>query len=47
VANLGLSHFVLRSTFAPYLAVIRSVFTDISIDFDAPTLTLRFSYEQH
>jgi hypothetical protein len=45
VANLSLSDFLLRSNFAPYFAVIRSVFTDMSIDFDAPTLTLRFSYE--
>jgi hypothetical protein len=46
VANLGLNEFVLRSTFAPYLSVIRSVFPEMSIDFDAPTITLRFSYEQ-
>ncbi|HAM25704.1 MAG TPA: hypothetical protein DCP11_03125 [Microbacteriaceae bacterium] len=46
VANLTLSDFLIRSNFAPYFAVIRSVFTDMSIDFDAPTLTLRFSYEQ-
>jgi hypothetical protein len=45
VANLSLSEYLLRSNFAPYFAVIRSVFTDMSIDFDAPTLTLRFSYE--
>lgn len=45
VANVSLSDFLLRSNFAPYFAVIRSVFTDMSIDFDAPTLTLRFSYE--
>lgn len=35
-----------RSAIAPFLAVMRIVFTDLHIDTDQPTLTVRFSYEQ-
>lgn len=37
---------VLRGQIAPYLAVIRIVFSDVKVEFVNPTLTLRFSYEQ-
>jgi hypothetical protein len=35
-----------RADIAPFLAVMRVVFTDLHIDNDQPTLTVRFSYEQ-
>lgn len=37
---------VLRGEIAPYLAVIRIMFSDVKVDFSSPTLALRFSYEQ-
>lgn len=37
---------MVRSIFAPYLAVMRIVFTGLQVDFRYPTLTLKFSYEQ-
>jgi len=37
---------VLRGQIAPYLAVIRVVFSDVKVEFSSPTLALRFSYEQ-
>jgi hypothetical protein len=35
-----------RADIAPFLAVMRVAFTDLQVDHDEPTLTLRFSYEQ-
>ncbi|MCU1544054.1 MAG: hypothetical protein JWM50_1919 [Microbacteriaceae bacterium] len=35
-----------RADIAPFLAVMRVAFTDLHVDHDEPTLTLRFSYEQ-
>jgi hypothetical protein len=46
-ATLPISDFVLRSTFAPFLAVLRAVFTDLEVDFVQPELTLRFSYDHN
>ncbi len=46
-AHLDVPDTVLRSTLAPYFAVMRAVFAEFQIDFVQPTLTLRFSYEQH
>jgi hypothetical protein len=34
-----------RSDIAPYLAVMRVIFSDLQVEHDHPTLTLRFSYE--
>ncbi|MBK4348775.1 hypothetical protein [Lacisediminihabitans changchengi] len=36
-----------RSTFVPYLALLRSAFDEVEMDFDPPSLRIRFSYEQH
>jgi len=43
-AQVPLTDRVLRSTFAPFLAVLRAVFTNLEVDFVKPELTLRFSY---
>ena len=45
-ATLETGESVLRGQIAPYLAVIRIVFSDVKVEFANPTLTLRFSYEQ-
>lgn len=37
----------IRSALEPYCAVMRAAFTDLLVDYSQPTLTLRFSYEQH
>ena len=44
-AELDLNDYVMRSTFAPYFAVMRAVFTELEVQFLHPNLTLRFSYE--
>jgi hypothetical protein len=36
-----------RAAFAPYLALLRSAFDDVTMDIDPPSLWIRFSYEQH
>lgn len=36
----------LRPELAPYLAVVRVVFSDLQVEHEHPQLTLRFSYEQ-
>ena len=36
----------LRAELAPYLAVVRVIFSDLQVDHDQAELTLRFSYEQ-
>lgn len=36
-----------RSAFAPYLALLRSVFDDFQADFTDPALRVKFHYEQH
>lgn len=45
-STLETGESVLRGQIAPYLAVIRIVFSDVKVEFVSPTLTLRFSYEQ-
>jgi hypothetical protein len=45
-ATLETGDNVLRGQIAPYLAVVRTVFSDVKVEFASPTLTLRFSYEQ-
>ena len=45
-ATLETGDNVLRGQIAPYLAVIRVVFSDVKVEFSSPTLALRFSYEQ-
>jgi len=35
----------MRSTFAPFFAVLRAVFTNVEVDFVQPELTVRFSYD--
>lgn len=45
-ATLETGENVLRGEIAPYLAVIRIVFSDAKVEFTNPSLTLRFSYEQ-
>jgi hypothetical protein len=37
----------LRADLAPYLAVLRVVFSHLHADFAPPTLTVRFSYDKH
>lgn len=46
-AQLPRTDFVVRSTFAPFFAVMRAVFTDLEVDFVQRELTLRFSYEHN
>jgi hypothetical protein len=43
-AKLDDDESVTRSGLAPYLAVLRIAFGDLSVSFHRPTLTLRFSY---
>lgn len=38
--------FAVRSTFAPYFAIMRIVFADLLMEYQESVLTLRFSYEQ-
>jgi type IV secretory pathway VirB2 component (pilin) len=45
-ATLETAANVLRGEIAPYVAVLRIVFTDLKVEFSNTTLTLRFSYEQ-
>jgi len=45
-ATIDTGENVLRGQIAPYLAVIRIVFSDVKVEFANTTLTLRFSYEQ-
>ena len=45
-ANFGVTEHAVRSSLAPYFAVMRAVFTDFHFEFVHPTITLRFSYEQ-
>lgn len=45
-AVLDTSDFFLRSAFSPYFAVMRVVFPGLLVEFQRPTLTLKFSYEQ-
>ncbi len=44
-ARVPISEHAMRSTFAPFLAVMRAVFTSLEVDFVQPELTLRFSYD--
>ncbi|MCU1441347.1 MAG: hypothetical protein JWP85_2344 [Rhodoglobus sp.] len=37
----------IRADLAPYLAVLRVVFSHLHADFGPPTLTVRFSYDKH
>lgn len=45
-ARLETTENVLRGQIAPFLAVIRIVFSDVKVEFADATLALRFSYEQ-
>ncbi|MBX3091167.1 MAG: hypothetical protein KF801_01505 [Cryobacterium sp.] len=45
-ASVDDEDFLIRSTLAPYFAVMRIVFSTFKVDFRRPSLTLRFSYEQ-
>ena len=45
-ARLETAENVLRGQIAPFLAVIRIVFSDVKVEFAEATLALRFSYEQ-
>ncbi|MHC5795119.1 hypothetical protein ACVXZ4_03080 [Lacisediminihabitans sp. FW035] len=44
-AHLPIADSVARSTFAPFLAVMRAVFINLEVDFVQSELTLRFSYD--
>lgn len=44
-ARVPVSDHVMRSTFAPFLAVMRAVFITLEVDFVQPELALRFSYD--
>lgn len=44
-ARVPFTDFVMRSTLAPFIAVMRAVFTNLEVDFVRPELTLRFSYD--
>jgi hypothetical protein len=46
-AQLPLTDFAMRSTFAPFFAVMRAVFTEVEVDFTPHELTLRFSYDSN
>ena len=35
-----------RSDIAPFLAVMRVIFSDLQVEHDPPALTVRFSYDQ-
>ena len=45
-ADIDADDHVVRDGFAPYFAVMRIVFTGLTVDYQHPTLTVRFSYEQ-
>jgi hypothetical protein len=45
-APLACGDHDVRAEIAPFLAVMRVIFTDLHVDNDQPTLRLRFSYEQ-
>ena len=44
-AQVPITDHILRSTFAPFLAVMRAVFTNLEATFGRSVLTLRFSYD--
>jgi hypothetical protein len=44
-AKLDADDSLTRSGLAPYLAVLRIAFSDLQVSFQAPTLTLKFSYD--
>ncbi len=44
--RLTSSKLVPRVAFAPYFALLRAAFTTFEVEFDQPSLRLRFSYEQ-
>jgi hypothetical protein len=44
-AKLDADDSLTRSGLAPYFAVLRIAFSDLQVSFQAPTLTLRFSYD--
>ena len=44
-AQVPITDHVLRSTFAPFLAVMRAVFTNLETTFGRSVLTLKFSYD--
>ena len=45
-AGMPTSDSVVRSEFAPYLAVMRIVFSELRVEFSDSALTVRFSYDQ-
>lgn len=45
-AIFGVTEYAVRSSLAPYFAVMRAAFTDFQFELAHPTITLRFSYEQ-
>lgn len=45
-AKLDASDSVVRSELAPYFAVLQVVFRGVHVDFQPPTLALKFSYDQ-
>ncbi|MEO6942945.1 MAG: hypothetical protein ABI238_03780, partial [Terrimesophilobacter sp.] len=45
-ANIEANEHVVRAAFAPYFAVMRIVFTGLTVDYQQATLTVRFSYER-
>lgn len=45
-ADLEASEFFVRNELDPYFAVMRILFSDLTVDFLHPSLTLRFSYGQ-
>ena len=44
-AQVPVTDSVMRSTFAPFFAVMRAVFTNLEVEFVQSELTLRFSYD--
>jgi hypothetical protein len=44
-AKLDADDSITKSGLAPYLAVVRIAFSDLQVSFQAPTLTLKFSYD--
>ena len=44
-AQMAFTDHVMRSTFAPFFAVLRAVFTNVEVDFVQPELKVRFSYD--
>jgi hypothetical protein len=45
MAQVPVTDSVMRSTFAPFFAVMRAVFTNLEVEFVQSELTLRFSYD--